>query len=251
MAAEIRSRDPILEYPQLVPLLGPGTAVLDVGCGTGWFGNALAYHYDCPIVGIDFNPVAVEFARRTAAALGVESTFHPADLFLWEPEAKFDVVVSLGVLHHTNDCEAALDRLLRVFVRPRGHALVGLYHRYGRRPFLEHFDRLRSAGASEAQLYEEFRTLFGSQPVDADHCRSWFRDQVLHPHETQHTLRELLPVIQRSGAAVVSTSLNGFQPVTDWTSVLDAEPAQETVGLARLAARRYFPGFFVVLLKQM
>ena len=43
--------------------------------------------------------------------------------------------------------------------------------------------------------------------------RSWFRDQVLHPHETQHTLEEMLPVIMDAGMKMVSTSVNRFAAI--------------------------------------
>lgn len=250
MAAAIRGTNAVLAYPPLTDLLRSNTRVLDAGCGTGWFTNTIAYHYDCDTVGIDFNPVAVEFGRRTAAALGVKAAFDVADLFRYNPGALFDVVVSIGVLHHTNSCEAGFRRLLRDFVRPGGHALVGLYHWFGRRPFLDFFARMKAGGASEPQLYEEFRALFGSQTIDETHCRSWFRDQVLHPHETQHSLRDLLPMIEDCDAELVGTSLNQFESVRNWTPVLDAEASWEAVGTTRLAENRYFPGFFAVLVRR-
>ena len=68
---------------------------------------------------IDFNPVAIERARSVAQALGVSVAFNVADLFLHEIPP-VDVVVSVGVLHHTDDCQAAVRRVCQAFVKPGG-----------------------------------------------------------------------------------------------------------------------------------
>jgi hypothetical protein len=46
----------------------------------------------------------------------VAATFHVADLFLFENPMRYDLVASLGVLHHTDDCHAALGRLCTAYV---------------------------------------------------------------------------------------------------------------------------------------
>jgi len=53
--------------------------------------------------------------------------------------------------------------------------------------------------------------------------RSWFRDQVLHPHETQHTVEEVLPWIKAAGLEPRTTSVNEFRPVTDWNAIYETE----------------------------
>jgi 2-polyprenyl-3-methyl-5-hydroxy-6-metoxy-1,4-benzoquinol methylase len=247
-AAHICAVDQIRRYPVLVPLLRKGCSVLDVGCGAGWFSLSAAYHYRAAVTGIDFNEVAIARARDVAKALRVAVQFETADLFRWESGAPFDIVASLGVLHHTNDCLAALRRCAQ-HVRSGGHLFVGLYHRYGRRTFLEHFRGLRAAGAGEAELLEHYRRLHASL-TDEVHLRSWFRDQVLHPHETQHTLREVVPLLQDCGLGLVSSSLNGFAPFGDVEELFAAEPALEAVGAERLARGQYYPGFFLFLARK-
>jgi 2-polyprenyl-3-methyl-5-hydroxy-6-metoxy-1,4-benzoquinol methylase len=84
--------------------------------------------------------------------------FIEANLFDFQPEQPFTVVNSLGVLHHTPDCHAAIRQVLK-WVAPGGYLHLGLYHLYGRKPFLDHFAGLRAGGASEAELYYEFKKL--------------------------------------------------------------------------------------------
>jgi 2-polyprenyl-3-methyl-5-hydroxy-6-metoxy-1,4-benzoquinol methylase len=248
-AETIRANDQLQSYPPLRVLLKKGTTLLDVGCGAGWLGLSAAYHYRCKVTGIDFNPTAIDRARAVAEALRLSVELHTADLFSFEAGAKFDVVASLGVLHHTHDCPGALAHICAKYVRPGGHAFIGLYHRYGRRPFLEHFRRMRAEGASEEAMLARYRRLHASLS-DETQLRSWFRDQVLHPHETQHTLGEMLPVLEAADMRLISTSINGFQPISDIADVLWAEPALEQVAKERLEQNRYFPGFFVFLARK-
>src|ERR1700675_4632593 len=73
MANEILSRNSTQEYPPLLHLVHPGKRVLDVGCGAGWLANTLAYHQRATVTGIDFNRVALNFAEKVAAELGVDT----------------------------------------------------------------------------------------------------------------------------------------------------------------------------------
>lgn len=248
-AKMVRARDHVQAYPILPPLLHAGCTVLEVGCGVGWFALSLSLHHHCAVTAIDFNPVAISRARELAASLKQNVRFEHADLFLYEPEAPAEVVVSLGVLHHTDNCLAAIERICTHFVRPGGHIMIGLYHLYGRQPFLDHFDRMKRAGASEDAMFQEYRRLH-SQFSNEVFARSWFRDQVLHPKETQHTLEEVMPILQRTGMQLVSTSINQFKPIQDLPSLFTAEKSLRQRGEAALAEGRYFPGFFVFLAKK-
>jgi len=130
------------------------------------------YRYGVSVVGIDYNDIAIQRAHAVAEAAGLSTRFDVADLFLYTPETPFDVVVSLGVLHHTNDCGGGLTRVCQEMVRPGGHILIGLYHRYGRRPFSEYFAKLKASGASYTDLLAEYRRL--DPRNDETHLISWF-----------------------------------------------------------------------------
>jgi len=101
-----------------------GKLVLDVGCGMGRFADVVE-RWGGRVVGVDLS-LAVEAAQ---ANLGSRETVRilQADLFrLPFRPGSFDVVYSIGVLHHTPDCEKATREILR-FVRPGGRACVWVY----------------------------------------------------------------------------------------------------------------------------
>lgn len=215
----------------------------------GWLTNALALHYGVEATAVDFTPRALERAREVARHLGVDSRirFIVADLLELELDESFDLVVSLGALHHTVDPRRAFDRVGRL-AGPGGHVYVGLYHQPGRGPFLDHFHAiLEHRGEEEA--FAEFRRLHPDRGDD-EHLRSWFRDQVRHPRETQHTLREVMPWLSDAGFELVSTSINRFQPFADVEELYELEAGYEARSRRALRRKRFFPGFFTFLARR-
>lgn len=106
-----------------------GKLVLDAGCGMGRF-MEVALKYGATVVGIDLS-LAVEAAHENLAH-HPEAHFVQADLFRlpFRPET-FDLIYSLGVLHHTPDPSGALQGLVRL-LKPGGRISITLYSGYNR-----------------------------------------------------------------------------------------------------------------------
>jgi 2-polyprenyl-3-methyl-5-hydroxy-6-metoxy-1,4-benzoquinol methylase len=236
-------------YPGLPTLMGKNISFLEVGCGIGWLSNSINFLYNAPVVGIDFNPNAISIAQEVAETMGLTTEFFVEDLFLYEPISLFDVVISFGVLHHTNNCKFAVQRLCNKFVRSGGYVMIGLYHKYGRQPFLDHFNEMKKQGATQEEMFVRYRQL-QSYLKDEIQLLSWFKDQVLNPHETQHTLEEMLPILEESGMELVSTSINKFQPIRSFEDLIRQEKGYEQIAEERLKNNIYFPGFFVFLARK-
>ena len=243
-ARHVRSHDPVQTYTPLQENF-KDRRILEVGCGVGWFSNGMSYHHDATVVGIDFNPVAIDRANATAAELGISTQFEVQDLFEFQPKERFQLVVSLGVLHHTPNCDLAIRRLCREFLDVSGMLLIGLYHSYGRKPFLQHFRMMQDSGASEDQMLLEYGRLHNIVD-DVTHLRSWFRDQVLHPHETQHTYCEVRRILEAEGLSIFSTSINRFAQIESHEAIEREELNCESISVQALHEGRYYPGFFVV-----
>lgn len=103
-----------------------GKLVLDVGCGMGRFAD-IATRWGATVVGIDLSNAAEVAATNLA---GRDFVALQADVFSlpFRPES-FDCIYSIGVLHHTPDCEKAF-RVLPHFLKPGGSIAVWLYSGY-------------------------------------------------------------------------------------------------------------------------
>jgi SAM-dependent methyltransferase len=105
-----------------------GKLVLDVGCGMGRYAEVVS-RWGARVVGIDLS-AAVEAAARNLD--GYPATIFQADVFsLPFAEQSFDYNYSLGVLHHTPDCEAAFKKLPHL-VKPGGGVAIWLYSAYNK-----------------------------------------------------------------------------------------------------------------------
>lgn len=106
-----------------------GLRVLDVGCGNGYVLSHYARH-GAEVVGVDLTRTAVELSRKRFALGGLSGEFVEVDgNALPFPDAHFDIVCSMGVLHHIADPRPMVDEIFRV-LKPGGRLIVMLYHRY-------------------------------------------------------------------------------------------------------------------------
>jgi len=171
-----------------------GTHVIECGCGTGQLTNflAIANRY---VVGADLCLNSLKLAQSFKERNQLDRAFF-VQMNLFRPcfrAGSFDLVISIGVLHHTSDPFLAF-RSISTLVRPGGYILVGLYHRYGRLTtdlrrlmFGVTGDRMRFIDRSLAAKGSESRV------------RAWFRDQYKNPHESKHTIGEVLGWLTQTG----------------------------------------------------
>jgi|TARA_B100001093_G_scaffold47254_1_gene40147 SAM-dependent methyltransferase len=248
----IKKNNPIRIYPPLKEILVEDKLIniLDVGCGAGWFANSISYFFNkANVIGVDFNTVALNFANSVKNKLTLNTKFVEKDLFEIDFEKKFDLISSLGVLHHTNNCHEGLKKILS---QSADYVLIGLYHKYGRKPFLDHFDSLKKNFHEKGEdfLYEEYKKL-DKRSANEKHLKSWFKDQVVHPHETQHSFEEVAPIFSDLNYKILSTSLNRFENFKSYEEIIDNEKEWYDYGKKKLENNLYFPGFFIIFAKRI
>jgi SAM-dependent methyltransferase len=96
--------------------IGPGAALLDLGCGIGGPGRFLTRELGCDYMGVDANPSAVALARERAGDLPCRfATAHVPPL----PARSFDVVLLLEAMLAFEDKDA-LVREIAAALRPDG-----------------------------------------------------------------------------------------------------------------------------------
>jgi 2-polyprenyl-3-methyl-5-hydroxy-6-metoxy-1,4-benzoquinol methylase len=118
----MRRGERILNYLRSLPLERP--AILDMGCGMGWFANELAAFG--PTTGIDLSDEAIAQAKsRFPKATFIAGNVLEMDL----PERQFDVVVSQEVIAHVPDQPEYVKRAAWV-LKPGGYLIVTTPNRF-------------------------------------------------------------------------------------------------------------------------
>jgi SAM-dependent methyltransferase len=202
--------------------LPDGVVVLDVGCGTGQLTNFLGLSWKRRVLGGDVCLNSLRMAddfrvryRIANAAFLQMNLFRPPFR-----DNSIDAVICNGVLHHTGDAHQGFAALLRK-VKPGGLVLIGLYNRYARLPTLWRrwaFERFGPA------LYVLDRRLTAGR-LNEGRRQAWFRDQYCHPHETRHSVDEVLGWFDAAGVEFLSSipAADG-SPFTKATRLFEPHP---------------------------
>jgi trans-aconitate methyltransferase len=113
----------------LIPLLHPGSAILDLGCGCGVpVAQELAQRF--PVTGVDFSAVQIARARQ----LIPHATFLCADMTTLEfPVSTFAAIVAFFAIIHLpmHEHQPLLERCF-AWLSPGGYLLATVGHRRGR-----------------------------------------------------------------------------------------------------------------------
>lgn len=100
----------------------PDQQVLDVGCGTGLVGAALAAEGFHDVVGVDLSPASLDLAAKTThyrALAEIDLTTLPTNLI----DASFSALVCVGVMTYMEDVEAICREFCRI-VEPFGTIVI-------------------------------------------------------------------------------------------------------------------------------
>ena len=115
-------------------------------------------------------------------------------------EESFPLVICNGVLHHTSDPYGGFQSISRL-VKKGGYIIIGLYHRYGR-----FINDIRSAIFKiSGDRFKFLDPRLRSGDVGDLKKYTWFQDQYKNPHESKHTLREVLRWFDQTGFDFVNS----------------------------------------------
>ena len=228
----------------------PGSTILEVGCGTGQLTNFLSVA-NRTVFGADICLNSLALAQQFKEQNHLARS-HFVQMNLFRPifrQESFDLVIANGVLHHTADPQAAF-RSIAGLVKPNGHVLVGLYHRYGR--LLTDLRRLvfRLSGNRFTFLDPNLR----AGGFDGAKRLAWFRDQYKNPHESKHGIGEVMGWLEEAGLGFVQSLPRSrpFQRFSPAESLFEPEQPGSRLerlvvelGMIRSGSRE--GGFFVVI----
>lgn len=226
------------------------STVLEVGCGTGQLSNFLGI--GCRrVVGTDMCLNSLRLGETFRREQGITRTqFVQMNLFrpCFEPE-QFDVVLCNGVLHHTADPKDGFMGLVPL-VKPGGHIIIGLYNRYGRLMTDLRRNIFQLIGGKAKWIDPILRR----EKISQAKQKAWFADQYRHPHESKHTIDEVLGWFEEAEVQFV----RGIPSVTSEGNSLDkcdlfnSQPVGTAldhilVQLRQIAAGNREGGFFLMI----
>jgi len=186
--------------------------ILIAGCGTGQHPIGVAQAVPASsVLAIDLSLSSLSYASRKARELGVRNLqFAHADLLeLGNIGRSFDLIESVGVLHHLGDPAAGL-KVLTSLLRPRGLFRLGLYSERARRSVVAGRALIAELGFGDSpaeirRFRQHVLALDPSDPLRAVTVALDFastsecRDLLFHVQEHRTDLREIAEWLDRFG----------------------------------------------------
>lgn len=170
---------------RLLDAIGFNKLIFECGCGTGQLAHFLQLNNN-HVLGIDLSvpslQLAIEYKIRNQLN---RCAFAQMDVFdLAVKDAAFDVVISRGVLHHTQDPRRAFSEVARK-VKPGGIVIVGIYNNPARLPA---WIRRKLMPVFGAKIDYHVRNSYHEGP----RAEAWIKHQYFSPHESWHTIDDVV-----------------------------------------------------------
>jgi carbamoyltransferase len=214
--------------------------ILEVGCGTGQLSNFLAI--GCrSVVGADLCLNSLRLAENFRKAQGL-SRVRFTQINLFRPpfrSSEFDVVLCNGVLHHTSDPFGGFKSISRL-VKPGGHIVIGLYNTWGRLLL----DSRRVIFNITGGRFKWIDPYMRKTKMSAGKQDAWFHDQYLHPHESKHTMGEVLDWFDDQGFDFVNAvpKLRPWDPFSNNEKLFEDAERGTSLDRAMAQAKMIFTG---------
>jgi 2-polyprenyl-3-methyl-5-hydroxy-6-metoxy-1,4-benzoquinol methylase len=216
-AKELATRAHRRLFAHLIDAQIPDDAViLDVGCGTGQLSNFLGLRPGRKIYGTDMCMNSLALGEKFRRQNGLSNvSFLQMNLFrpVFEQEM-FDYVISSGVLHHTSDPHGGFITI-SALVKHGGFTVIGLYNKLGRIP-LNIRKVVMSLTGGRVKLPDP---QLNDRRLSELRKHVWFMDQYKNPHESSHTMDEVLKWFEEAGISFT----NSFPSTNVGGSISDSE----------------------------
>lgn len=174
-------------------LRGTAGRVLDMGCATGWFMQALLREGFSLVEGIEPSPTAVERACAMGLSVSVGTLWSPS-----EDSDPWDLLILSAVLEHVYDLNAAIKKL-RSLISTGGHLFLQL-------PDASRFTEAIDAPFQEFSL--EHINFFGPRSLQSLMAKHGFKlvhlEQATVEIHARQKLPELKALFQKSSGPIPS-----------------------------------------------
>ena len=186
-------------------------SILIAGCGTGQHSIGTAFRFsNCHVTAVDLSLASLAYAQRKSNELCLTNTdYLLADILRLNQIGKeFDIIESVGVLHHMDEPMAGW-RILAGLLKPGGLMKIGLYSELARQHIVEIRKEITAlgVGTSESDIRKFRQSLAESD--DENHqllitsgdfsSLSTIRDLLFHVQEHRFTLPQIKNCLDELG----------------------------------------------------
>jgi Flp pilus assembly protein TadD/2-polyprenyl-3-methyl-5-hydroxy-6-metoxy-1,4-benzoquinol methylase len=209
------------KYPFAAFERQPGRVMKDflvAGCGTGQHSISTAQKFgDRAMLAVDLSLASLSYAKRKSRERGLEMEYGQADILeLGALTRDFDVIESIGVLHHMKDPFAGWKALLSR-LRPHGFMWLGFYSQAARRNIVEAGARIaeQNLGAADIRRFrqeladgkygDDFASVFKSEDF---YSVSACRDLLFHTQEHRLTLPAIAEFLKQNNLSFLGFELD-------------------------------------------
>lgn len=198
--------------------------LLVAGCGTGEHPlQDAALIKNLSITALDLSAPSLAYGERKRKEFKIKNVkFFRGDILdLHESPKRYDIVESVGVLHHMADPAHGLKNILNC-LKPNGVIQLGLYSVIARRPFQilrEHYktyigddgtvDKKRVVALRNDLLRNRNPDLYWADHAFDFYCFSGFRDLLFHAQEHQFTIPMIVDLLSECNLKFLGFHLPG------------------------------------------
>ena len=189
-----------------------GLKILDAGCGQGIMANIL-HKYGADVYAIDLSEDSISYVKQNHPEIKAKVN---DVLNLDFQDNYFDIVFSLGVLHHTPNAYKGFTECVRV-TKPGGKIIILLYTKYHIYPICYKIGRLLSRGRKPEDtpkiiiktVRKVLELYFKEERTDQDAIHI-IADQFFTPIVTFHSTSQVREWCRKNGLELHKTSTNLF-----------------------------------------
>lgn len=127
-----------------------GKSVLDAGCGMGRNAYWCLRYGAAKLVAFDYDERSVDATKKTLRDFG-SARVQRGDIETFDIDERFDLVISIGVIHHLEHPQKALANLARL-LKPGGKLLIWVYGYEGNEWIVRYVNPIRSKVTSRLPI---------------------------------------------------------------------------------------------------
>ena len=185
--------------------------ILVAGCGTGEHSIGTAKKFkDSKVLAVDLSASSLGYAKRKTEELNINNIdYMQADILsLDKLDRQFDIVESVGVLHHMDDPIAGW-RVLKNCLKDGGLMKIGLYSELARKHIVEMREEIynNGIGSSDAEMKSYRNMLIKSKKTNHKlilnssdlYSMSTLKDLLFHVQEHRFTIMQIQEFLSNLG----------------------------------------------------